>query len=43
MSLSDVRRFLFGRELATLDALHQALGRAVGLAVLCSDSLSSVG
>jgi amino acid transporter len=42
MSMAGVRRLVFGRELATVDAPHQTLGKAVGLAVFASDSLSSV-
>jgi amino acid transporter len=33
--------WLFGRPLATADAPHQAIGKAVGLAVFASDALSS--
>jgi amino acid transporter len=35
------RTWLFGRPLATADAPHQAIGKAVGLAVFSSDALSS--
>lgn len=42
MTLSDFRRVVFGRELQTIDASHQTIGKAVGLAVFASDSLSSV-
>src|SRR5262245_1299616 len=35
------RRWLIGRPLATADAPHQTIGKAVGLAVFASDALSS--
>jgi len=35
------RTWLFGRPLPTADAPHQAIGKAVGLAVFSSDALSS--
>jgi amino acid transporter len=35
------RRWLIGRPLPTADAPHQAIGKAVGLAVFSSDALSS--
>ena len=35
------RTWLFGRPLATADAQHEAIGKAVGLAVFASDALSS--
>lgn len=35
------RTWLIGRPLATADAAHQAIGKAVGLAVFASDALSS--
>src|SRR5512137_361610 len=35
------RTWLFGRPLSTADAPHQAIGKAVGLAVFSSDALSS--
>jgi len=35
------RTWLFGRPLPTADAPHQAIGKAVGLAVFASDALSS--
>ena len=35
------RTWLFGRPLATADAEHEAIGKAVGLAVFASDALSS--
>jgi amino acid transporter len=35
------RRWLTGRALATADAPHQTIGKAVGLAVFASDALSS--
>lgn len=38
---SDFGRFLFGRHLATADAPHETIGKAVGLAVFASDALSS--
>lgn len=34
--------FLIGRPLATADAPHQTIGRAIGLAVFSSDAMSSV-
>jgi amino acid transporter len=36
-----VRSWLIGRPLATADAAHQTIGKAVGLAVFASDALSS--
>jgi amino acid transporter len=38
---SSWRTWLFGRPLSTADAPHQAIGKAVGLAVFSSDALSS--
>src|SRR6059058_2284207 len=35
------RTWLIGRHLATADAPHQTIGKAVGLAVFASDALSS--
>lgn len=35
------RDYLFGRPLATADAPHQTIGKAIGLAVFASDALSS--
>ena len=35
------RTWLVGRPLATADAPHQTIGKAVGLAVFASDALSS--
>jgi len=35
------RTWLIGRPLATADAPHQTIGKAVGLAVFASDALSS--
>jgi amino acid transporter len=35
------RKWLIGRPLATADAPHQTIGRAIGLAVFASDALSS--
>jgi amino acid transporter len=40
-SRSSWRAWLIGRPLPTADAPHQAIGRAVGLAVFSSDALSS--
>ncbi|MFN8474811.1 MAG: APC family permease [Anaerolineae bacterium] len=42
MAVSDLRRWVFGREIATVEAPHQAISKTVGLAVFASDSLSSV-
>ncbi|HHY58500.1 MAG TPA: APC family permease, partial [Chloroflexi bacterium] len=47
MSDTAVRHFslsnaLFGRRLATTEAPHQTIGKAIGLAVFASDALSSV-
>ncbi|MFN8485094.1 MAG: APC family permease [Anaerolineae bacterium] len=42
MAVSDLRRWVFGREIATVEAPHQAISKVVGLAVFASDSLSSV-
>ena len=36
------RRWLIGRPLATADAPHQTIGKAIGLAIFASDALSSV-
>ena len=38
---SNWRTWLIGRPLATADAPHQTIGKAVGLAVFASDALSS--
>src|SRR5262249_15936407 len=38
---SSWRLWLLGRPLATADAAHEAIGKAVGLAVFSSDALSS--
>lgn len=38
----DIRRVLIGRPLASNEAPHQTIGKAVGLAVFASDALSSV-
>ena len=38
---SNWRAWLIGRPLSTADAPHQAIGKAVGLAVFSSDNLSS--
>src|SRR5512140_76245 len=38
---SNWRAWLIGRPLSTADAPHQAIGKAVGLAVFSSDALSS--
>jgi len=35
------RTWLFGRPLPTADAPHEAVGKAIGLAVFSSDALSS--
>src|SRR6266436_80306 len=35
------RTWLIGRHLATADAPHQTIGKAIGLAVFASDALSS--
>ncbi|MDQ2691476.1 MAG: APC family permease [Chloroflexota bacterium] len=37
----NISHFLIGRPLATADAAHQTIGKAVGLAVFASDALSS--
>jgi len=37
----DISHFLIGRPLATADAPHQTIGKAIGLAVFASDALSS--
>ncbi len=37
----DLRHYLIGRPLATADAAHQTIGKAIGLAVFASDALSS--
>ncbi|MFN8500116.1 MAG: APC family permease [Anaerolineae bacterium] len=42
MGVSDLRRWVFGREIPTVEASHQAISKTVGLAVFASDSLSSV-
>ncbi|HMN31070.1 MAG TPA: hypothetical protein PKE45_23145, partial [Caldilineaceae bacterium] len=42
LSLSRIRHVIFGRALRTAESPHQAIGKAVGLAVFASDSLSSV-
>ena len=42
MQLSRVRHLVFGRALRTKEGPHQTIGKAVGLAVFASDSLSSV-
>ncbi|MHB0875420.1 MAG: APC family permease [Anaerolineae bacterium] len=42
MGLGELRQFVFGRELSTVEAPHQTIGKAIGLAVFASDSLSSV-
>jgi hypothetical protein len=34
--------YLIGRPLATADAPHQTIGKAIGLAVFSSDAMSSV-
>ncbi len=39
---ADFRSWLVGRPLATADAPHQTIGKAIGLAVFSSDALSSV-
>lgn len=39
--LRSWRTWLIGRPLATADAPHQAIGKAIGLAVFASDALSS--
>ncbi len=38
----DISHFLIGRPLATADAPHQTIGKAIGLAVFSSDAMSSV-
>ena len=38
---SNWRAWLIGRQLATADAPHQTIGKAIGLAVFASDALSS--
>ena len=38
----SLRTWLIGRPLATADAPHQAIGKAIGLAVFSSDAMSSV-
>ena len=40
-SPSRLRSWLIGRPLPTADAVHQAIGKRVGLAVFASDALSS--
>lgn len=42
MSLGRIRHIVFGRALRTRESPHQTIGKAVGLAVFASDSLSSV-
>src|SRR5437016_921464 len=42
MTVLGLRERLFGRELKTAEAPHQAIGKFVGLAVFASDALSSV-
>lgn len=42
MNSAGLRSRLFGRELQTAEAPHQAIGKFVGLAVFASDALSSV-
>ncbi|HJR82148.1 MAG TPA: APC family permease, partial [Anaerolineales bacterium] len=37
----NISQYLIGRPLATADAAHQTIGKAVGLAVFASDALSS--
>jgi hypothetical protein len=37
----SLRTWLIGRPLATADAPHQTIGKAIGLAVFASDALSS--
>lgn len=37
----DLSHYLIGRPLATADAPHQTIGKAIGLAVFASDALSS--
>lgn len=37
----DIKRVLIGRPLATHEAPHQTIGKAIGLAVFASDALSS--
>ena len=37
----DLSHYLIGRPLATADAAHQTIGKAIGLAVFASDALSS--
>ncbi|MCJ7432681.1 MAG: APC family permease, partial [Anaerolineales bacterium] len=39
--LKNISHYLIGRPLATADAPHQTIGKAVGLAVFASDALSS--
>src|SRR6185295_8246094 len=36
-----IGHFLIGRPLQTADALHQTIGKAVGLSIFASDALSS--
>ncbi len=38
----DISHYLIGRPLATADAPHQTIGKAIGLAVFSSDAMSSV-
>jgi hypothetical protein len=38
----DLSHYLIGRPLATADAPHQTIGKAIGLAVFSSDAMSSV-
>lgn len=40
-SPSKLRSWLIGRPLPTADAIHQAIGKRIGLAIFASDALSS--
>jgi amino acid transporter len=40
--LKNISHYLIGRPLATADAPHQTIGKAIGLAVFSSDAMSSV-
>lgn len=42
MNMGDLRQAMFGKALRTKESSHQTIGKAVGLAVFASDSLSSV-
>ncbi len=42
MGVSELRRWVFGREIATVEAPEQTISKTVGLAIFASDSLSSV-